>query len=178
MELDLFFWIVARVAGLASFTTLAIALGTGVALRTSVLDWLGSNRAMKALHEFTTPLWLPLGAVHVVTIVLDRTARVSALDIVVPFRVQYAPLAIGLGTLTFDIFALVVVTSWLRRHMDQTLWRWIHRLSYVAFAALFAHAVLSGSDFSQPVVSALAWSTAFALGILAIARILFGRLPA
>lgn len=178
VDLDLFLWVLARVAGLASFATLAVALGTGVALRTSVLDWLGSNRAMKALHEFTTPLWLPLGGVHVLTIVLDKTARLGALDVVVPFRVPYAPVAIGLGTLTFDVFAVVVVTSWLRRFMDQALWRWIHRLSYLAFAALFVHAVLAGSDFSQPVVSALAWSTAFALAILALARILFGRLPA
>ncbi len=177
MDLDLFFWIVARISGLASFMTLAIALGTGVALRTSVLDWLSNNRAMKALHEFTTPLWLPLAAIHVATIILDRTARVSALDVVVPFRVSYAPLAIGLGTLTLDIFVLVVVTSWLRRHMDQTLWRWIHRLSYVAFAAVFLHAVWAGTDFSQPAVSALAWSTAFALAVLSVARILWGRLP-
>lgn len=178
MELDLFFWIVARIAGLASFTTLAVAIGTGVALRTAVLDWLGTNRALKALHEFTTPLWLPLGAVHVITIVLDRTARLTALDVIVPFRVSYAPVAIGLGTLALDVLALVVLTSWVRRHMNQALWRWIHRLSYPGFAALFAHAVLSGSDFSEPVVSALAWSTAFALGVLALARIVFGRLPA
>lgn len=177
-DLDLFFWIVARVTGLASFTTLALALGTGVALRTSVLDWLANNRALRALHEFTTPLWLPLGALHVVTIVLDRTARVSALDVVVPFRMPYGTLAIGLGTIAFDLFILIVLTSWLRRRMDQTLWRWIHRLSYVAFAAAFAHAVLAGTDFSQPIVSALAWSTAFGLGVLAVARILWGRLPA
>ncbi len=175
---DLFLWILARITGLASFTTLAIALGTGVALRTSVLDWLGTNRALKALHEFTTPLWLPLGVVHVITIVLDRTARIAPLDVVLPFRVPYAPLAIGLGTVAFDIFAVVVLTSWLRRFMDQALWRSIHRLSYVGFAALFAHAVYSGTDFSQPLVSALAWSTAFALAILGLARILFGRLPA
>ena len=178
VDLDLFLWTVARITGLASFTTLAVAVVTGVALRSSVLDWLANNRAMRTLHEFTTPLWLPLGAIHVVTIVLDRTARLGTLDIVVPFRVSYAPLEIGLGTVTLDLFVLVVVTSWLRRHMDQGLWRWIHRLSYVAFATLFAHAVLSGSDFSQPLVSAIAWSTAFALGILAVARILFGRLPA
>ncbi len=177
MDLDLLLWGIARVTGLASFMTLAIALGTGVALRTSVLDWLGSNRAMRALHDFSNALWLPLGAVHVLAIVLDRTARLSALDVVAPFRVPYGTLAIGLGTITFDVFALVVLTSFVRRRLDQTLWRWIHRLSYVAFAALFAHAVLSGSDFSSPVVSALAWSTAFALGILAIARILWGRLP-
>lgn len=178
LSLDLFFWIVARASGLAAFATLALALGTGVALRTSVLDWLAHNRALRVLHEFTTPLWLPLGAVHVITIVLDRTARVSVVDVFVPFRMPYGELAIGLGTLALDLFVLIVVTSWLRRRMDQTLWRRLHRLSYLACAAVFAHAVLAGSDFSQPIVSAIAWSTAFALGVLAVARILWGRLPA
>lgn len=177
MDLDLFFWLIARITGLAAFTTLALALGTGVAMRTSVLDWLANNRALRVLHEFTTPLWLPLGGVHVATIVLDRTARVSVLDVVVPFGMPYGTLAIGLGTVAFDLLVLVVVTSWLRRRMDQELWRWIHRLSYPAFAAIFAHAIGAGSDFSQPIVSAIAWSTAFALGVLAVARIVWGRLP-
>lgn len=178
IDTDLLFWALARATGLASFIALAISLATGIALRTSVLDWLAHNRAMRAVHELSTALWLPLGAAHVLTILGDTTARVTARDVLVPFQVAYAPLAVGLGTLAFDVFLVIAVTSWLRTYMDQGLWRWIHRLSYAAFAALFFHAALSGTDFSQPLVSAVAWSLAFGVAILALARVVWGRLPA
>ena len=54
----------------------------------------------------------------------------------------------------------------------------MHRLAYVAFAMLFLHAVLSGTDFSDPVVSAITWATASMLLFLALVRAIWGRLPA
>ncbi len=178
MDLDLFLWVLARVSGLTSFAALSISLLSGIALRTAVLDWLGSNRALRSLHEFTAVLWIPLGIMHMATLVLDRTARVGIADLFVPFRVPYGTLAIGFGTLTFEIFVVVAVTGWLKRRMRTATWQWIHRLSYAAFAMLFLHAVLGGSDFSDPAVSALTWSVAAALAMLSLARLLWGRLPA
>ena len=175
---DLLLWLTARATGLTAFAAISLSVVSGEALRTSVLDFLASNRALRGLHDFTTALWLPLVAAHVLTLVLDRTAQITARDVVVPFQVAYAPLQIGLGTVALDILIVVVITSWLRRHMNNRLWQWIHRTSYVAFVAIFLHAVTSGTDFSAPLVSALAWSTAAALAILGLARLLWGRLPA
>jgi sulfoxide reductase heme-binding subunit YedZ len=182
MDADTFAWVLARVCGLASFAALSISLLTGAALRTAVLDWLASNRSVRSLHEFTAVLWMPLGGLHMAAILLDRTARVGVADLFIPFRVEYgdprATLAIGLGTLTFELFLLVAVTGWLKRRMRAAAWRWIHRLSYLAFAMLFLHAVLAGTDFSDPVVSALTWATTFGLATIAVARLLWGRLTA
>ena len=62
--------------------------------------------------------------------------------------------------------------------MRKNLWLWVHRMAYVAFALIFLHAVLSGTDFSDPAVSAITWGSAAALLTLAVARLLGGRLPA
>lgn len=182
MDVALVLWIVARATGLAAYAALCLSVLSGVALRTSVLDFLATNRALRSLHDFTTFIWIPLGAAHVVALVLDRTARIEPRDVVVPFQVDYADagratLAIGLGTVAFDLVAIVVVTSWLRRRMDDRLWRWIHRSSYVAFVALFLHAYLGGTDFDSPIISSLSWSVALGIGLLAMSRIVFGRLP-
>lgn len=178
MTPDLFFWILARVAGLSAFAALSISLLTGLALRTAVLDWVGSNRALRSLHEFTALLWIPLGVLHMASLLLDQTARVRPLDLLVPFQMPYGTLAIGLGTLAFELFAVVAVTGWLRRRMGARSWQWLHRLAYAAFGLAFLHAVLGGSDFSDPAVSALTWSVAAGLGLLTAARVLWGRLPA
>jgi methionine sulfoxide reductase heme-binding subunit len=178
MTTDQFLWVLARVAGLASYASLAVALLTGIALRTAVLDWLGSNRALRSLHEYTTVLWIPLGVVHVGALLLDHTARVGLLDVLVPFRAPYGTLAIGLGTLSVDLLVVVTVTSFFKRRIQPELWRWLHRLAYVAFGLMFLHAVLGGTDFSDPLVSAITWATAATLGVLAFTRVVWGRLPA
>ena len=177
---DLLFWFLARITGLTAFAVLSLSVLSGEALRTSVLDFLAKNRAIRKLHDFTTPLWLPLLFAHLAALLLDRTAQIRPVDLVVPFVHPYAPylVPIGLGTIAFDIVMIVTVTSWLRSRMNNTLWMWIHRSSYVAFVAIFFHAVLSGTDFNAPLVSAIAWSTAAGLAILGVSRVVWGRLPA
>src|ERR1700716_2375687 len=177
MTTDQFLWVLARVAGLSSYAALAIALVTGIALRTAVLDWLGSNRALRALHEYTTVLWIPLSVLHLGALLLDRTSRVAPIDLVLPFHTGYGTLAIGLGTLAVDLLLVVTVTAYLKRRMPGGLWKWLHRLAYVAFALTFLHAVLSGTDFSDPIVSAITWSAGAMLLVLALTRLVWGRLP-
>jgi len=180
MSLDTFFWILARVTGLGAAAALAISLLTGLAMRSAVLEWLATNRALRSTHEFTAILWIPLGLSHMVLLLLDGsvTTPIRLLDVVVPFKVSYGTLAIGLGTITFDLLVLVAVTGWLRRQINPLAWRWIHRLSYLACGTLFLHALLAGSDFSTPQVSAIAWSVAAVLAVLSLARLLWGRLSA
>jgi sulfoxide reductase heme-binding subunit YedZ len=178
VSFELLTWVVARVAGLTALAALSMSLLTGVAIRTGVLDWLGSNRTLRSLHEYTTVLWMPLGAVHIGALLLDQTARVRPLDLVVPFQVPYGGLAVGLGTVSFQVFLLVTVTGLLRRRMDSQAWQWLHRLSYVAYGLLFVHSLLAGSDVGDPVVAALTWSTAGLLALLTAARVIWGRLPA
>ncbi|HUQ16821.1 MAG TPA: ferric reductase-like transmembrane domain-containing protein [Candidatus Saccharimonadales bacterium] len=177
MEAQLLIWIIARAAGLASYAALCLAVLSGIALRTSVLDFLAKNRALRALHDWVSWLWIPLGALHVVALLLDRTARIGPADLLIPFGVSYGAIAIGLGTISFDLILIIVVSSWLRRRMSDRIWRWIHRSSYVAFVTLFLHAALSGTDFNAPLISALSWAAALGIGLLGISRIVFGRLP-
>jgi methionine sulfoxide reductase heme-binding subunit len=181
VTLDQFFWVLGRVAGLSCFAALSISLVTGVALRSGLFGGLAKNRSLRSTHEFTAILWIPLGLLHVASLALDQTARVSPLDLLVPFLANYdtgGKLALGLGTISLDLFVVVAITGWLKSRMGPRSWIWIHRLSYLAFAAMFLHAVLGGTDFSSPVVSALTWSTAFALAVLTLGRMLWGRLPA
>jgi predicted ferric reductase len=173
-------WILARVSGLSASAALGMSLLTGLALRSAVLDWLATNRAVRTTHEFTAVLWIPLGLLHLVFLLLDSNVRATlrVVDMVVPFQAAMGPLALGLGTLSFDLFVIVAVTGWLRRRMHPVAWRWLHRLSYLACALMFLHALLGGSDFSSPQVSAITWSVAAVLAVLSLARIAWGRLSA
>lgn len=178
MNLELLTWLVARVAGLSALAALSMALLSGMAIRTGVLDWMGSNRALRSVHEYTTVLWIPLGALHIVALLLDQTARVRPIDLIVPFLVPYGGLAIGLGTVSFQLLILVTVAALFRRRMDSQAWQWLHRLSYPAYGLIFLHSLLGGTDVVDPVVAALTWGTAGLLALLTAARVIWGRLPA
>jgi len=170
---DLLLWYAARVSALAAFFVLAGSLLTGMAIRTAYLAPVARNRGVMAVHSFLSWFWVPLIAIHILAIVLDATARVSALDAVVPFQVRYSSssaLAVGLGTVGLLLIVLIALTSALRARMSRRLWLWIHRLTYPMFAVILLHAQLAGSDFSRTAVSLAGWATLGLLVMLALPR--------
>jgi sulfoxide reductase heme-binding subunit YedZ len=175
MTTDIVLWDAARAAALAAFTVLSVSLLTGMAVRTALLAPVARNRAVLGLHGFLSWFWLPLVGVHVGALVLDGTARIGLLDLLVPFRVGYAPMAVGLGTVGLLLLLLVGISSALRRRMSQRVWHAVHLLSYPMFAVFLLHAQLAGSDFSRTWISVLGWSTVGALATLALPRLVGAR---
>lgn len=167
---DLTLWYAARVAAMAAFAVLCASLVTGMALRTALLTPVARNRAVVELHTFLSWFWVPLVGAHITALLLDGTARIGVLDVILPFRVAYAPVAVGLGTTGFLLLLLVGITSAVRRHLTPRLWRWVHRLSYPMFVVFLVHAQLAGSDFSRTWVSVAGWATLGALIMLALPR--------
>jgi len=170
--MDLFLWELARASGLAAYTAVCIAVITGLAPRTAALRFLAQNRAVRALHDFSPLLVIPLSLLHVVALLLDATARITVRDLLVPFVASYGQLAIGLGTISLDLLVLVLVTTWLRPRMGNPVWQLFHRLSYVAFVALFFHSILSGTDLTSPVMAGLAWIAALVVAYCSLERVL------
>lgn len=165
-----FIWIGARATGTASLVALVLSVLSGMALRSGALGWLSHNRGVRAVHDLTSVLWLPLALAHVVALFLDPYAKVGLVDLVVPFQVAYGRLAVGLGTIGLQLSLVIVVSTWLRRHLTYGGWLAIHRLSYVAFVGVFAHGLLAGTDFAQPPLAALAWLTAVVLALVGFRR--------
>ena len=174
--IDQLLWFGSRTAALTAFFVLAAAIVSGLALRTSLFQGWFAGRDLSSIHRFLIVLWIPLVLLHVGLIVADRTARLRVLDAVWPFQAPYGTLAIGLGTIGFDLLVVITVTSYLRRRLGPSLWRWLHRLSYVMFAVFFLHAQLAGTDLNRPIISAVFWGVMAAIGMLSVARITFGRL--
>lgn len=175
METDLALWLVARASGIAAYAALCVSMLTGLAFWTDAFDGVWTRKALRSLHEFTAVIWIPLGIAHVDTLLLDATARISAWDVVVPFATGYGQLAIGLGTLSLDLTAVVVVTSWARNTMSVGTWRALHRLSYAGFALAFAHSILSGTDLAASLVGFAAAVSAASIGLLALSRMFRSR---
>jgi sulfoxide reductase heme-binding subunit YedZ len=168
-------WVIARSTGTAALVALVLSVLSGMALRSGALAWLSHNRGVRAVHDLTSVLWLPLAIAHVVALLLDPYAKVGLVDLLVPFLVSYGAFAIGVGTISLQLGIVVLVSTWLRSRLTQQGWLAIHRLSYVAFVAAFAHGLLAGTDLAQPPLSALAWVTAGVLLTVAFRRLTAAR---
>src|ERR1700737_2954831 len=176
VSLDQLLWLTSRAAALTAFFVLAAALLTGQALRTAFFVGAVRNRDLSSVHRFLTVCWVPFVALHVLAMTLDAVARIGPLDLVIPFRVSYAVLPIGLGAIGFDLLLIVTVTGYLRGRIDPAAWRWLHRLSYVMFGVFLLHALLAGTDFARPTVVAPAAGVVAFIAITSLARLIFGRL--
>ena len=168
-------WVVARATGTAALVALALSVLSGAALRSGALGWLSHNRGVRAVHDLTSVLWIPLVIAHIVALLLDPYAKVGLADLLIPFQVSYGRVAAGLGTISAQLIFVVLVSTWLRAHLTHGGWVAIHRLSYVAFVGAFAHGLLAGTDFAQPMLAALAWVTAAVLGLVAFRRVTAAR---
>jgi DMSO/TMAO reductase YedYZ heme-binding membrane subunit len=176
VSVDQLLWLTSRAAALTAFFVVAASLITGQALRSAMFEGTIRNRDLSRLHRFLTGCWVPFVALHVLAITLDSVARIGPIDLVIPFRVSYASVAIGLGTLGFDLLIVVTITSYLRRQLDPAAWRWLHRLSYLMFGLFALHALLSGTDFARTLVLAPAAGVVAFIAIVSLARLAFGRM--
>jgi sulfoxide reductase heme-binding subunit YedZ len=174
MSVDLI-WVIARSTGTAALVALVLSVLSGMALRSGALAWLSHNRGVRAVHDLTSVLWLPLAIAHVIALMFDPYAKIGFADLVIPFLVSYGSFAIGLGTISLQLVIVVLISTWLRSSLTQGGWLAIHRLSYVAFVAAFAHGLLAGTDLAQPVLTALAWVTAAILAIVGFRRLTASR---
>lgn len=176
MTIDELLWETSRAAALTAFFVICASVLTGQALRSALFAGAIRNRELLGLHRFLTVCWIPLVGLHIAAITLDSVARISPLDLLVPFRVAYATIPLGLGTLGFELLLVVTVTGYLRNRMAPATWRWLHRVSYLMFGVFVLHALLAGTDFSRSVVLAPAAGLTVFIAILSVARVAFGRL--
>ncbi len=153
-------WYVNRAAGLVLLVllTTATVLGVGAVDRRtrSRVGPAGVRRTrpvgrfpgfvLPELHRRVALVAVALTFLHIIPAVLDDYVPIDWLDVVVPFASDYRPLWLGLGTLTFDVLAVVVVTALVRTRIGPVSWKVIHKSVYVTWPLAVLHSVNTGTD--------------------------------
>jgi len=144
-------WFANRGTGvvLVALLTLSMALGIVSTVRAGSARW--PRFATQALHRNVSLLASAMLIVHFGTAVLDQNAYsdLTWLDVVAPFWGKYAAAhrtALLLGSVAFNLMVAVVITSLVRARLSHRIWRGIHLLTYLSWAAGVLHGVLIGTD--------------------------------
>ena len=139
-------WYLMRGSGITSLLLLTAVVALGILTsRKASLPTLPRFATM-TLHRSISLLAVVFLVLHVASAVIDPYAQVHLLDLLVPFAGSRQALMLGLGTLALDLFAAVIVSSLLMKHVGRRLWRTIHWFGYGVWPLAFVHTLGMGSD--------------------------------
>jgi sulfoxide reductase heme-binding subunit YedZ len=130
-----------------------------------------------ALHRSISLLAVCFLAIHIVTALIDPYAAVRAFQVVVPLPLGPYPFWLGLGALSLDAVAALVVTSLLRHRLSFKTWKAVHWVGYASWPLAFVHSLGMGSDASTVWFRALAATSAAAVALAVARRLLGARRP-
>jgi sulfoxide reductase heme-binding subunit YedZ len=154
----------------------ALILLTGVV----VLGILTSNRAQigrlprfvtVGLHRSISLLSVVFLAIHIGTAIVDPYAAVGVVQVLLPLPSSGYTFWLGLGALSLDVVAAVIVTSLLRHRLSQRVWKTVHWLSYGSWPLAFAHGLGMGTDAGSLWFLAVALACAAAIVVATAMRL-------
>ncbi len=142
-------WYLMRGSGVVTLILLTGVVVLGIA--TSKHTQIGRlpRFATLGLHRSISLLAVVFLALHVATAIVDPYAAVRVVQLVLPLPVGPYPLWLGLGALSLDVLAAVIVTSLLRHRLSRRVWKSVHWLSYASWPLAFAHSLGMGTDSSS-----------------------------
>ena len=165
------FWYASRATGIVSLLLLTAVLALGILVnRQGRLPGL-PRFAVTGLHRNLSLLSVAFIAVHVVTAVLDSYVHIPLLSAVIPFASGYERLWIGLGAISVDLMAAMIVTSLLRGRMNRVVWRAVHLLAYASWPLAFGHSLGASKDLQQGWLLLLAFGCALVVASAVIWRL-------
>lgn len=171
---DKFYWYLSRATAFVGYGLLWMSMSMGIMITNKMARvWPGGPTAAE-LHQHTSLLGLAFGLVHGLLLMGDQYINFSLAQVLTPFTTaSYLPQWVGLGQLGFYIWALVVLSYYLRRQIGRKAWRNIHFASYLVFALTLLHGIFSGTDTGTVWATGLYWVSGSTVLFLTFYRILY-----
>jgi len=165
-------WYVTRAAAVSAYVLLALTTNLGIvrSLTTQIgerVSWM-----LDELHQFLALLTGAFVLLHLLTLLLDPFITFTPANLLLPFAQPYRTLATDIGVLGVYAFAVVLVSSWLRRRISRGMWRGLHYLGFATFFLVTIHGLLAGADAGQAWMRALSFGFASAAAFLILMRLI------
>jgi sulfoxide reductase heme-binding subunit YedZ len=141
-----FLWYLNRSTGLVLLVLLTLSTVLGVLAMHGRAGRGLPRFVTQSLHRNLALLSVVLLAVHVISAVADTYVDIRWWQAFVPVGATYLPLWLGLGTISLDLMAVVVLTSLVRAHLSHRTWHAVHLLSWLAWGFAVVHGLGIGTD--------------------------------
>lgn len=164
-------WILIRYFGLLAylFFTLSIIFG--------MLGYFQVFKKRKALlHNIhLTSSWLGLFSIiiHMLLLLIDHYQPYTIKELLLPMAAAYKPILSGLGTISFFLFLLVIVTADVMvKVKKRPIWKKIHILVFPAWLGMVLHGFYIGTDSGNVAIASFyAGSSIIVVGLVILQSI-------
>jgi DMSO/TMAO reductase YedYZ heme-binding membrane subunit len=149
-------WYTARSGGILASLLLAASVLWGLALTTRAASRITRPAWLLDLHRFLGAAALIFTGIHVLAILLDTYVHFGLAEVLVPLTGTWHPVAVAWGIVGFYLLAAIEVTSLVRSHLPQRMWRSVHFASFPLFVVTAIHGLSAGTDRHSPLMM---WGT-------------------
>ncbi|MFC7360442.1 ferric reductase-like transmembrane domain-containing protein [Nocardioides astragali] len=168
-------WYLNRATGLTLLVLLTVSTVLGVLATGGRPGHRVPQFVTQQVHRNLALLSVVALVVHVGSAVLDTFVDISWWEAVIPFGASYERLWLGLGALSLDLVAVVVVTSLVRSRLTHRRWRAVHLLAWLAWALAVAHTAGIGTDIEQRATWAVVPTVVCVLAVVAALGLRLGQ---
>jgi DMSO/TMAO reductase YedYZ heme-binding membrane subunit len=165
-------WIALRAAGIGGYVAAFLSVTWGLVATTGVVTARVSKRSANLFHASVATTAIVLLVMHVALLGVDAYMPFTLAALTVPGVSRYRPLAVSAGILAMYALIAIAVTSWLRRHVGNVVWRRAHLLAVPAFCLMLLHGLFAGTDAERWWMLAMYGVTGGIVALLAIVRAL------
>src|SRR5436853_7581780 len=167
-------WYTTRGAGAITLILLGSVVGLGIlsTLRVQSRSW--PRFLTTGLHRNLALMTLVFLALHIVTAVVDPFTNLGWAAALLPFSSVYRTFWLGLGVISFELLAAIVVTSLVRGMLGHRAWRAIHWLTYAAWPVGVLHGLGTGTDTWSAWMLAITAACVAGVGMAIILRLTTG----
>jgi sulfoxide reductase heme-binding subunit YedZ len=141
-----YLWYITRATGMVTLILFTIVVSLGMLVANRIGGTVVGRFEINELHRSVSMVALVFLVIHILSTVLDSFVATGWFSPIIPFVSDYRRLPVALGAVAFDLILAVWVSSLLKVRVKNATWRYIHWLSWLAFASAIAHAYLTGTD--------------------------------
>ena len=145
-------WLVLRAAGIGAYLVLFLSVAWGLVGTTAVFGKRVSKVTATNVHHYLGIAMLPLLAMHLGGLLIDKFRPFGVLDLFAPLHSTFRPVSVAFGIAAMYLSIVVLLTTWAKKRLGTTWWRRFHLASVPAFTVAMVHGVWTGTDSVQPLV--------------------------
>ncbi|KAF0568094.1 hypothetical protein FQV37_1430 [Psychrobacter nivimaris] len=142
---DKHFWYLSRASGVIAYALFWLAVVFGLLLSTRLGKHFNAARVF-ALHQYLSLIAVGFAAFHAGILLADNYLNLHIWQILVPFGFQTDRVGVALGQMGFWLLFICAFSFYIKKYIGQSVWRWLHFLTFTAYMLISIHVFMVGSD--------------------------------
>ncbi|QYR21280.1 ferric reductase-like transmembrane domain-containing protein [Paenibacillus sp. sptzw28] len=163
-------WSTTRAAGITAYVFLFLSTAAGIIMSLKMLNGRAKS-VLLTVHQSSGWFGFLFGILHGSVLLFDKYVGYSLGELLFPFTSHSHPVLTGLGTLSFYIALILIISSDMMKHLGKKVWRTIHFLAFPGYFMGLIHGFFIGTDTQYPWVKTMYFATAGAVLVLTLFRI-------